>query len=400
MAGRRVLIMAAAAAVALAVTTVVTLQTAGTADAAVSANGLRVAGSANPTAAEARITSKANRTVAVDIEIYDVANHRVFQKVWNTGHLTAGRPTSFRTSWTPPVPGVRTYRVAVGVFTSDWSRLLAWNNTAAKVVTGTAPPPTASPTPTPSPTATHTPTPAPPSSTPTPDPPPGSAHGHFSPLALGATLPSGAQCATWVRSVPTPAEVKGVNAAPNATPGKPIAGATGVDARVDGAFTGTTEQILRWAACKWGADEDMVKAQAVVESWWRMDTKGDLGTDSTRCAPGHGIGVDGTTGECPESFGLLQVRYPYNQSAFPYAATSSAFNADYAYAQWRNCYDGNLTWLNTVDRVGTYGAGDAKGCLGVWFSGRWHTSAADGYITKVEDTLDQRTWTTANFRQP
>lgn len=228
----------------------------------------------------------------------------------------------------------------------------------------------------------------------------GAAPAHFNTLPVGASLPSSAQCAAWVNAVPAPAEVKGVNAVANATRGQAVAGATGRATRVDGNFTGTTEQILRWAACKWGIDEDMVKAQAVIESWWRMDTKGDRGTDPTRCAPGHGIGVDGFPGECPESWGLLQVRYPYNQVAFPWAITSSAFNADWAYAQWRSCYEGDLTWLNTVERGSDYAAGDTWGCFGTWFSGRWYTQGAKDYIARVQGTLAERTWTTPNFKQP
>jgi autotransporter family porin len=195
-------------------------------------------------------------------------------------------------------------------------------------------------------------------------------------------------------------ENKGVNKTANATVGKAISGATGTTARVDGNFTGTTDQILRWTACKWGIDEDMVRAQAAIESWWRQDTKGDWGTDPTRCPAGHGLGADGTSGQCPESYGLLQIRYPYNLSAFPMAEQSSAFNADYAYAQWRACYNGEWTWLNTVPRGSDYAAGDAYGCMGVWFAGRWHDTNADGYITRVQGYLSQRIWETANFQQP
>jgi autotransporter family porin len=215
----------------------------------------------------------------------------------------------------------------------------------------------------------------------------------------GASLPSGAQCATWVRAIPA-AENKGTNATANKTTGHPIAGATGLTAKVNGDFTGTTAQILRWAACKWGVDEDMVKAQAAIESWWRMNTLGDWGTDATRCPPGHGLGADGKAGSCPESYGLLQVRYPYNVPAFPGVATSSAMNADYAYSSWRACFEGSLTWLNTVDRGSQYAAGDAWGCMGVWFAGRWHTAAADGYVVRVKDYLAQRIWETPNFQQP
>ncbi len=221
----------------------------------------------------------------------------------------------------------------------------------------------------------------------------------FGLLAPGAKLPSGTQCATAVRTKPIP-ENKSVNAVANQTKGHTVAGASGQLARVDGNFTGTTEQILRWAACKWGIDEDMVKAQAAIESWWHMDNKGDLGTDSSRCPPNHGLGMDGTPGKCPESYGMLQVRYPYNVDAFPGVETSTAMNTDYVFAVWRSCFEGKMTWLNTVERGSSYAAGDAWGCMGVHFSGRWHTDAAEGYIARVKDYLAQRIWTTPNFQQP
>ena len=221
----------------------------------------------------------------------------------------------------------------------------------------------------------------------------------FGLLPPGAKLPSDAQCATAVRAKAV-RENKAVNATANKTTGHTVPGASAPLTRVDGKFTGTTEQILRWAACKWGIDEDMVKAQAAVESWWRMDNKGDYGTDATRCPADHGLGVDGTPGQCPESYGILQVRYPYNTQAFPGVDKSTAMNVDYAYAVWRSCYEGKMTWLNTVERGTQYKAGDAWGCIGVWFSGRWHTAAAEEYIKRVKDYLAQRIWTTPNFQQP
>jgi hypothetical protein len=36
--------------------------------------------------------------------------------------------------------------------------------------------------------------------------------------------------------------------------------------------------------------------------------KGDSGTDAAACPPGHGLGVDGTAGKCPQSYGILQTR--------------------------------------------------------------------------------------------
>ena len=43
-------------------------------------------------------------------------------------------------------------------------------------------------------------------------------------------------------------------------------------ARVTGNFTGTTAEIIQWAACKWGIDEDTMRAAAVQESYWHMST--------------------------------------------------------------------------------------------------------------------------------
>ena len=71
---------------------------------------------------------------------------------------------------------------------------------------------------------------------------------------------------------------------------------------------------------------------------------------------------------------------------------SSAYNLDYTYAVWRACFEGRFGWLNNVDGRGDYAAGDAKGCLGVWFSGRWYTDAAIGYIDRFDETLTNRSW--------
>ena len=40
--------------------------------------------------------------------------------------------------------------------------------------------------------------------------------------------------------------------------------------KVTGQFTGTTTEILQWGACKWGLEEDLLRAVAVQESDWRQ----------------------------------------------------------------------------------------------------------------------------------
>ena len=124
-----------------------------------------------------------------------------------------------------------------------------------------------------------------------------------------------------------------------------------------------------------------------------------LGDDTGDCAPGHPIGADGRPGECPESVGLMQVRTPYFRDSVDGSLRSSAYNLDVALNAWRNCFDGKDTWLNDVERGRQYGAGDAWGCIGKWFSGRWYTGPAQTYINDVQDYLDQRIWETPQLHR-
>jgi autotransporter family porin len=166
---------------------------------------------------------------------------------------------------------------------------------------------------------------------------------------------------------------------------------------ISGDFTGTTQEILRWAACKWGISQNIVFAQAAVESWWRQDQLGDWGTDAKLCPKGHGIGIDGKPGECPQSYGILQNKYPYEEATWPGIGASTAMNADVAYAVWRSCYDGYEVWLNDEPRGHRYDAGDLWGCVGRWFAGSWYTPAADGYIRQVQGYLREQIWIQPDF---
>jgi hypothetical protein len=246
---------------------------------------------------------------------------------------------------------------------------------------------------------------APPSGSPSPAP---VAAIQFDTLPPGTKLPSGAQCAHWVKATPSPENRPG-NAVFNATIGESVgrdffpAGdspqVTRLVPLISGDFTGTTEEILRWAACKWGISQDIVFAQAAVESWWRQETLGDWGTDATLCPPGHGLGADGRPGHCPQSYGILQTRYPFEEASWPGIAASTAMNADAAYAIWRSCYDGYEVWLNNEPRGRQYQAGDLWGCVGRWYAGSWYTPAAELYISVVKEYMQERVWHQADFNQ-
>jgi autotransporter family porin len=52
-----------------------------------------------------------------------------------------------------------------------------------------------------------------------------------------------------------------------------------------------------------------------------------------------------------------------------------------------------------VERGKTYSSGDAWGCMGAWYSGRWYTAAANTYIDKVKNYLKTRVWETPGFQE-
>ena len=145
-------------------------------------------------------------------------------------------------------------------------------------------------------------------------------------------------------------EIRPGNAQANATRGRPtdprlFSGYEGFRpyyARIDGDFTGTTEEVLEWAAAKWGFDRlgvpDLAKAVAVQETWWRQ---------------GH----VGRSGE----LGIVQVHPGAWPDAAP-AAWSTAYAADYGMAVIRHHYDGK-SWLGDATR------GDLPAAVAAWECG-------------------------------
>lgn len=147
--------------------------------------------------------------------------------------------------------------------------------------------------------------------------------------------------------------------------------------KVTGNFTGTTDEIIQWAAHKWGIDEDTIRAAAVQESWWRMSALGDGGI----------------------SYGLMQIKSTTSKGTYPLSEQSTAFNVDYYGASLRYYFDGAATWLNDPCCFSgiTYKAGDIWGSAGAWFAGRWYTAPAVDYMNLVKGRLSTRTWAQSGF---
>jgi hypothetical protein len=149
-------------------------------------------------------------------------------------------------------------------------------------------------------------------------------------------------------------------------------------AKVTGNFTGTTDEIMQWAAWKWGLPENVVRAVAVNESWWKMSMVGDNGM----------------------SFGLFQIKNvaKWHGGTYPLSKNDSAFNADYWAGMVRQYYEGCSTWMKDYTFNGShYAAGDLWGSIGAWYSGNWHSNAAETYIAHVKKRLADKTWKQPGF---
>jgi hypothetical protein len=163
-------------------------------------------------------------------------------------------------------------------------------------------------------------------------------------------------------------------------------------AKVTGNFTGTTTEIIQWAACKWGIDEDTIRAVAVQESRWHMSTTGDV------CGP---------PGEA--SYGILQIKNKdctgkVIQGGYPDTAQSTALNVDWYAAHLRACYDGDFydggQWPykgQTVDQIAKQNGWSFVfwSCIGFHFSGNW--SPGQPYELKVRQILATRAWLRPGF---
>lgn len=326
---------------------------------------------------------------------------------WDSTTVTNGRHTL----------GVRAYL-------ENGSTPIGSSSVAVVVANGSSTPtPGKTPTPTPTGTGTGTPTPTP-SSTPTPS--------YFSTLGYNASLPSDQQCAA---SVPTTPETQSANSAFNAT--EPTSAQLAAYAagnytdtfqddytqykRVDGRYTGSTDMIMRWAACKYGIDENIVRAQGWVESGWLQGGAGDEGTSQSQCVNGNfnslwNTSITEPNGDvisvsngCYQSWSAWQTKVYYEWMTWPMIMQSTAFGADYRYADQRACMNGAYTsyFASSNQQPNTYAndianyknVGDANstsrvlwGCIGMHFSGSWYDSGANSYISDVQSAMSSQPW--------
>ena len=294
-----------------------------------------------------------------------------------------------------------------------------------------------------------------PTPTPTPSGP------HYSMRGPDAALPSEASCAQQVNAFPIVEfapwnQNDGTGYDSNRPPPEPIpsyfytyAGGSALPhsdfANVDGAYAGTTDDIFRVYACKWGIDEDYVRAQAMIESHWHQDCAaahggsgcnegGDLNNPGgcTRAIPVTPLTPDGqfcalqgfggiTAPNQYASWSIVQNKVYYEWMTWPMMEQSTPFAVDFRYAEMRGCVKGdqygyydsqnpssatdykNAVIAATIDPSGTSSISDwtnlqylAYGCIQTHFSGSWFNGLVDSYLDQFLSDLSSAPWPGGN----
>ena len=195
--------------------------------------------------------------------------------------------------------------------------------------------------------------------------------------------------------------------------------------RVSGQHSGTTDENIQWAACKWGISDNILRAMAAAESTWYQGLReadgscvekrgcGDMVERATPASRefcdelnrfGYDYSRDYGDGICPRTFSIIGVMswqdpdwgpMKKNQNGtFPFNRDSTAFALDYAASHLRGCMEGWIVWLANRDG---FERGDVWGCVGVWYAGDWKIPAARDYAGRVKDLMDERFWLQPSF---
>ena len=203
----------------------------------------------------------------------------------------------------------------------------------------------------------------------------------------------------------------------------------------------STDMLIRWAACKWGIDEDTLRAQMWQESQWHMDAAGDAqagtvnpGQPGSCTPPGNsGQGTPMNTaifnipivffnatevmnqGGCFQSYGIGQEKVSFFTTEFPTISQSTAFAVDLRAGAERGCIKGDqqayFTSNNTCTAGQTAGHGTCSadvtncqggnaaactdlqnGCVATHVSGDWWGPLATSYFASIQTGITNKPW--------
>jgi hypothetical protein len=164
----------------------------------------------------------------------------------------------------------------------------------------------------------------------------------------------------------------------------------------------STDDLIQWAAHKWGIPEDWLRAEYVVESHWNQFNLGDKATVSPRWY--HLYPYQSripNTSNVYQSLGIAQVKWTPDGSVEPGTEPlrweSTAFNVDGQAAKIRFYYD-NPSGARSSWGDSSYAPCEKWRSIGGWYSPYpWGSAGQAGYIATVRATLHGHEWTSASF---
>jgi hypothetical protein len=160
----------------------------------------------------------------------------------------------------------------------------------------------------------------------------------------------------------------------------------------------STDDLIQWAAHKWGIPEDIIRAEMAQESWWQQGALGDLTTVSGAWYVVYPTAAQvAGTSQVYQSMGISQVRWRPDGTVGVGTNTlrwkSTAFNLDDYGATVRYYYNGDCTWCGAG-----YTAGQAWSSIGAWNNPvPWNNAAAQSYVQSVQNYLNTRVWAQPGF---
>jgi hypothetical protein len=174
-----------------------------------------------------------------------------------------------------------------------------------------------------------------------------------------------------------------------------------VDGR-DGLHNPSTDDLIQWAAHKWGIPENWLRAEYVLESYWSSYQLGDVEPVSQSDYTRYPLQsrVPGQL-EAYQSLGITQVRWApsgwVGAGTEPLRWQSMAFNIDYQAAMVRFFYD-DPDGARTLWGDSSYRPCEKWRSIGGWFASYpWRTAGQARYIREVKGNLADTAWRSASF---
>jgi hypothetical protein len=176
-----------------------------------------------------------------------------------------------------------------------------------------------------------------------------------------------------------------------------------VDGR-DGLRQPSTDDLIQWAAHKWGIPEGWLRAEYVQESFWSALAQGDEAKVSPGWYSRYPVQARvPRSNRVYQSLGITQVKWIPDGSVGagtePLRWESTAFNIDYQAATVRFYYD-NPQGRRSAWRDSGYRACQKWNSIGGWFEPfPWGNEGQQHYIEAVRQHLAGRDWATRSFAE-